>query len=115
MDAIVYHNPACSKSRKTLELLQAEGIEPEIIEYLKSPPDKAALQRILRLLDCAPRELMRTSEAVYRAKGLDDASLAEDRLLDAMITDPILIQRPIVIIDGKATIGRPPEKILDLL
>lgn len=112
---MIYHNPRCSKSRKTLELLRAKNIEPEIIEYLNSPPTRSQLTGILRLLDMGPRDLIRTGEAAYRENGIDDPSLTDDQLLDAMIEHPILIQRPIVVVGDRAAIGRPPEIILDLV
>jgi arsenate reductase (glutaredoxin) len=115
MSVEIYHNPRCSKSRQTLELLQAQGVEPEVVEYLKTPPDKATLQRILAMLGLQPRQLMRTKEAEYKALGLDDPKLSRDQLIDAMIATPKLIERPIVIKDGKAALGRPPEKILEIL
>jgi arsenate reductase len=115
MSVEIYHNPRCSKSRQTLELLQAQGVEPEVVEYLKTPPDKATLQRILDMLGLEPRQLMRTKEEEYKAQGLDDPKLTREQLIDAMIATPKLIERPIVIKDGKAAIGRPPEKILEIL
>ena len=115
MSVEIYHNPRCSKSRQTLELLQAQGVEPEVVEYLKTPPDKATLKRILDMLGLEPRQLMRTKEEEYKALGLDDPKLTREQLIDAMIATPKLIERPIVIKDGKAAIGRPPEKILEIL
>ena len=115
MSVTIYHNPRCSKSRQTLALLVERGIEPEIIEYLKAPPEAAELKRILGLLAMAPRDLMRKSEAPYAAGGLADEGLSEDDLVAAMIADPILIERPIVLANGKAAIGRPPEKVLEIL
>ncbi|MCG8427758.1 MAG: arsenate reductase (glutaredoxin), partial [Chromatiales bacterium] len=88
---------------------------PEITEYLKTPPDKATLEQILDMLGLEPRELMRTKEAEYKEQGLDNPELSRDQLIQAMIDTPKLIERPIVIKDGKAAIGRPPEKILDIL
>jgi arsenate reductase len=115
MSVTIYHNPRCSKSRQTLELLKTEGINPEIIEYLNTPPDKATLKKILKLLDLEPRDLMRKKEAAYKEARLDDDSLSDDELIDAMIETPILIERPIVLANGKAAIGRPPESVLDIL
>jgi arsenate reductase (glutaredoxin) len=115
MSVEIYHNPHCSKSRQTLELLQARGITPKVVKYLETPPDRTNLTRILDLLGLEPRELMRCKEAEYKAQGLDNPSLTRDQLIDAMITTPKLIERPIVIKDGKAAIGRPPEKILEIL
>jgi arsenate reductase len=115
MSIEIYHNPRCSKSRQTLQLLQQQGIEPEVVEYLKTPPDKATLKRILKLLGLEPRELMRSKEKEYKALSLDDPNLTNDQLIEAMIATPKLIERPIVIKNGKAAIGRPPEKVLEIL
>ncbi len=115
MTVTIYHNPRCSKSRQTLALLQEKGIEPEIIEYLKTPPNKTKLKEILSLLDMAPRDLMRKKESAYKEAGLDDDSLSKDELIAAMIENPVLIERPIVLANGKAAIGRPPESVLDIL
>ncbi|MES9973908.1 MAG: arsenate reductase (glutaredoxin) [Candidatus Thiodiazotropha sp.] len=115
MSVDIYHNPRCSKSRQTLQLLQDQGIDPDVVEYLKTPPDKATLGQILDMLGLEPRELMRTKEKEYKALQLDNPSLSRDQLIDAMIANPKLIERPIVIQNGKAAIGRPPEKVLDIL
>ena len=115
MHVVMYHNPRCSKSRQTLQLLKDRGIEPEIIEYLKTPPDRKKLKEILKLLGMGPRDLMRTKESVYREAGLDDEDLSEDQLLDAMIEHPVLMERPVVLANGKASLGRPPEQVLDIL
>ncbi|ADJ27160.1 arsenate reductase (glutaredoxin) [Nitrosococcus watsonii] len=111
----IYHNPRCSKSRQTLQLLREQGIEPVIIEYLKSPPTPAQLSEILQLLDKQPRDLMRQKEAEYEDNGLDNPSLSREQLIAAMLAYPILIERPIVLANGKAAIGRPPEKVLEIL
>ena len=115
MSVTLYHNPRCSKSRQTLELLQARGIEPEIVEYLKTPPDAPTLSRILDLLGFEPRQLMRKKEAEYAANRLNDPELTRDGLIAAMIADPVLIERPIVLAQGKAALGRPPESVLAIL
>tara|TARA_R110002167_G_scaffold30252_3_gene100112 strand:+ start:667 stop:1083 length:417 start_codon:yes stop_codon:yes gene_type:complete len=115
MTVTIYHNPRCSKSRETLKLLQDKGIEPKIVEYLQSPPSKTKLKEILKLLGLKPRELMRRKEAEYKARGLDDDSLKTDELIDAMIATPKLIERPIVLANGKAALGRPPEAVLEIL
>ncbi|MES9828160.1 MAG: arsenate reductase (glutaredoxin) [Candidatus Thiodiazotropha sp.] len=115
MSIEIYHNPRCSKSRQTLQLLHDRGIDPDVVEYLKTPPDKATLGLILDMLELEPRELMRTKEKEYKALQLDNPSLSRDQLIDAMIANPKLIERPIVIQNGKAAIGRPPEKVLDIL
>jgi arsenate reductase (glutaredoxin) len=111
----IYHNPRCSKSRQTLDLLREHAVQPEVVEYLKTPPDHGALARILDMLGLEPRELMRKGEAEYKALGLDDPRLDRDALIAAMVEHPILIERPIVIKDGKAAIGRPPAKVLEIL
>jgi arsenate reductase len=115
MSVTIYHNPRCSKSRQALELLRGRGIEPEIIEYLKTPPSAAELKRILALLGKRPREIMRKGEAVYKEKGLKDESLGDDALIAAMVADPILIERPIVVANGKARLGRPPETVVEIV
>ncbi|MEW8468940.1 MAG: arsenate reductase (glutaredoxin) [Candidatus Thiodiazotropha sp.] len=115
MSIEIYHNPRCSKSRQTLQLLQDKGIEADVVEYLKTPPDKATLERILAMLGLEPRELMRKKEKEYKALQLDDPQLSRDHLIEAMIANPKLIERPIVVQDGKAAIGRPPEKVLEIL
>lgn len=115
MSVTMYHNPRCGKSRQTLKLLQERGIEPTIIEYLKTPPDAKTLKSILKKLGMAPRELMRRKEPPYKALKLDDPSLSTDTLVDSMVENPILIERPIVLAGGKAALGRPPEKVLDIL
>jgi len=111
----IYHNPRCSKSRQTLALLEEQGVTPSIVKYLETPPSAAQLQEILTLLAFAPRQLMRIKEAEYKALGLDDESLSNDELIAAMIATPKLIERPIVLANGKATIGRPPENVLAIL
>lgn len=118
MTVTIYHNPRCGKSRQALELLRGHGIEPHIVEYLKTPPDAAALRRLLGLLGLKPRQLMRPKESA--AAGLTDATLDDDALIAGMVTHPITIERPIVvkedIINGdKAVLGRPPEKVLEIL
>lgn len=111
----IYHNPRCSKSRQTLALLEEQGVQPSIVKYLETPPTAAQLHEILTLLALAPRQLMRIKEAEYKALGLDDESLSSDELIAAMITTPKLIERPIVLANGKAAIGRPPENVLAIL
>ena len=115
MSVTIYHNPRCSKSRQTLALLKDRGIEPEIVEYLTTPPDAAELTRILGLLGMAPRALMRKGEDAYRANDLGDRSKSDEALVRAMVANPILIERPIVLAGGKAALGRPPEAVLDIL
>ena len=119
MTVAIYHNPRCGKSRATLALLQERGIEPSIIEYLSTPPDAKRLKHLLKLLGMKPRELMRKGEAVYKERGLADPKLDDATLIAAMVKDPILIERPIVVVkDAKgerAALGRPPENILKIL
>jgi arsenate reductase (glutaredoxin) len=115
MTVTIYHNPLCSKSRQTLALLAEHGIEPEIIAYLDSPPSADDLGRILNLLGLEPRDLMRKKEDAYKAAGLDDSSLTRDALITAMVVNPVIIERPIVLANGKAAVGRPPETVLDIL
>ncbi len=115
MSATIYHNPKCSKSRQTLELLQEKGITPTVIEYLKTPPTAEKLRDILSQLGMSPRDLMRKKEDAYSDLGLDNPSLSEDDLIGHMIQHPILIERPIVLANGKAALGRPPEQVLDIL
>lgn len=111
----IYHNPRCSKSRQTLELIRQQGIEPEVIEYLKTPPSKSELVDILSRLNMEPRQLMRTKEVEYRENNLDSTELSNDQLIDAMVKNPKLIERPIVINLQKVALGRPPENVLEIL
>ncbi len=115
MSVEIYHNPRCSKSRQTLQVLKDSGVEPEIVEYLKTPPDRATLERVLDMLGIEPRDLMRKKEKEYKEHNLSDPDLSRDQLIDAMLAHPKLIERPIVIKNGKAAIGRPPEKVLEIL
>ena len=115
MSVTIYHNPRCSKSRQTLQLLRDNGVEPTIIEYLKAPPDAATLMEILDKLGLEPRGLMRNTEEVYKENGLADNDLSESELIDAMVANPILIERPIVLANSKAALGRPPESVLNIL
>ena len=111
----IYHNPRCSKSCQTLELLQEKGLEPEVIEYLKTPPDFTTLTRLLNQLGMAPMELMRTKEAVFAELQLGGAEITDEQLITAMEKNPILIERPIVVAGGKARLDRPPERVLEIL
>ena len=115
MAVTIYHNPRCSKSRQTLQLLRDRGIEPEIVEYLDNPPSAAELKRILGLLGKGPREVMRRQEAEYKAAGLDDVGLGDEALIAGMVANPKVIERPIVVAGAKAAFGRPPEAVLDIL
>lgn len=113
MTVTIYHNPRCSKSRATLKLLQERGIEPQVIEYLKTPPDEQELRRILAMLGLRPRQLLRPAEA--KAAGLDDPALDDDAVIRGMVAHPVTMERPVMVKDGQARIGRPPEKVLELL
>ena len=115
MPVTIYHNPHCSKSRQTLELLQKNTAEPDVIEYLNTPPDAATLDKILTMLNMEPRDLMRKNETEYNDNKLDDTTLSRDDLIKAMVEHPKLIERPIVVTNGKAIIGRPPESVLSIL
>jgi arsenate reductase len=109
------HNPRCSKSRQALALLEERGLEPEVVEYLKTPPSAADLDAIFKAMGKDPREVMRTREAPYKELDLKDPSLSRDALLTAMAANPILIERPILVNGKKAALGRPPEAILEIL
>ena len=111
----ILHNPRCSKSRSTLQLLRDNGHEPEIILYLETPPDADQLKFILTALGRRPRDLMRTGEPEYHQQGLTDEHLSDDQLIAAMVATPKLIELPVVLANGKAAVGRPPESVLDIL
>jgi arsenate reductase len=115
MAVTIYHNPRCSKSRQTLQLLQDKGIEPLIVEYLKTPPSEQELNRILKLLGLKPRDILRTREAEYKQAGLDDPSLSDAQIIKLMVEYPKVIERPIVVTDHSAALGRPPEKVLEVI
>ena len=110
----IYHNPRCSKSRKALELLRENGIEPNIVEYLKTPPDKATLQKITKMLGVKAEQIVRKGENTFK-QNFAERSLSEDQWLEALVQYPILIERPIVVKGTRAVLGRPPENALDLL
>ena len=110
----IYHNPRCSKSRKALELLRERGIEPNIVEYLKSPPDKADLRKITKMLGLNAEQIVRKGEDAFK-QHFAGKTLTEDQWLDALAKYPILIERPIVIKGSQAALGRPPENVLELL
>lgn len=112
---VIYHNPRCSKSRQTLELLNQHGVDADVVEYLKTPPDAATLGSLLAMLGLQPRDLIRTGESDYKALGLDDPALSDTQLIAAMVERPRLIQRPIVVRDGRAALGRPPEQVMEIL
>lgn len=115
MSVTILHNPRCSKSRQTLALLEEKGVQPTIVEYLKTPPSAGEIADILAKLAVEPRDLMRTKEAEYKEQGLDNPDLTAEQLIDAMVATPKLIERPVVLANGKAAIGRPPEQVLDIL
>jgi arsenate reductase len=110
----IRHNPRCSKSRATLALLQDNGIQPEVRLYLEDPPSDSELREVLKRLGRSPRELLRRGEDEYRALGLAEPGLANDAIVEAMAGHPRLIERPVVLHDGKAALGRPPEAVLEL-
>ena len=115
MAVTIYHNPRCSKSRQTLQLLQDRGIEPEIVEYLKTPPSVDEMDAVLAKLGIEPRALMRTKEAAWREAGMSDEKLSRRRLIELMVANPIVIERPIVVNGTRAALGRPPESVLSIL
>ena len=115
MNVTIYHNPACGTSRNTLGLIRNAGVEPEIIEYLKTPPSRATLQQLIADAGLGVREAMRQKEALYRDLKLDDPTLPDDALLDAMLAHPILINRPFVVTPLGAQLCRPSELALDIL
>ncbi|PHS67607.1 MAG: arsenate reductase (glutaredoxin) [Methylophaga sp.] len=114
-DIQIYHNPRCSKSRETLALLEQQGVDVTIVEYLKSPPTESELKQIIQTLGITPRALLRKGEAIYKELHLKDDTLSDEQLIKAMCDNPKLIERPIVIHNGKAKIGRPPTSVLDIL
>ena len=111
----IFYNPRCSKCRLTMDILNDRGVQTTIIEYLNTPPDTAELNKVLDILGLEPRDLMRKHETPYKENKLDNPDLSREQLIQAMIDIPILIERPIIINGNKATIGRPPEKVLDIL
>ena len=115
MSTTLYHNPRCMKSREALELIRRQGIEPVIREYLKDPPDRETLIALLKMLGITPRALLRTKELPYKELNLNDKNLTDQRLIEAMVQHPILIERPILIHQDLAVIGRPPEQVLTIL
>jgi arsenate reductase (glutaredoxin) len=115
MDVVIYHNPACGTSRSVLGLIRDAGIEPRVIEYLKTPPSRAELQDLIARMGISPRELLREKGTPYHELGLDDPALTDDAILDAMMAHPILIQRPIVVAPNGVRLCRPPETVRELL
>ncbi|EHW0693398.1 arsenate reductase (glutaredoxin) [Vibrio parahaemolyticus] len=116
MSVVIYHNPRCSKSRQTLELLEQNGVTPEVVKYLDTPLNVDELKALYAQLGFSSvREMMRTKEDVYKELGLGEASVSDDQLFEAMAQNPKLLERPVVVANGKAKIGRPPEQVLDIL
>lgn len=115
MTVRIYHNPRCSKSRETLKLLRDRGIEPEIVAYLEHPPSAVVLDGLLRAMGKQPRDLMRRKEAPYKALKLDDPGMTRGDLVMAMVENPVLIERPIVVNGDRVALGRPPEAVLAIL
>ncbi len=113
--ATIYHNPRCSKSRATLKLIEDAGITPEVVLYLEQPPDADTLRSVIELLGCPVSDLIRKSEALYRDLGLTDRTPADEEWLRILVNHPKLLERPIVVNNGKAAIGRPPENVLEIL
>jgi arsenate reductase len=111
----IYHNPRCSKSRQTLALLQQQGIEPSVIEYLKDVPSAADIESLLSKLGISARELLRTKEDAFKEHNLSDASISDADIIRAMVASPKLIERPIVVNGNQARIGRPPEQVLEII
>ena len=112
---VIYHNPNCSKSRETLQILENHQCSPQIIEYLETPPDQQELKRIVKMLGISARDLLRTAEQVYQDAELDDDTLSEEEIIEAICEYPALLQRPIVVLGDRAIIGRPPEKVLEII
>ncbi len=115
MTVTIYHNPRCSKSRQTLELLEKKGVKPNVVKYLETPPSIAELKSILEKLGLKARDIVRKGEARFEELGLKGHDAADDELLGLMVKNPILIERPIVVHGDKAAIGRPPEAVLKIL
>lgn len=115
MTTTIFHNPRCSTSRNALALIQASGETPEVVEYLKTPPSREYLVELLNKMQISPRELMRSKEAVFTELGLDNPEVSDDKLIDAMIDNPILINRPIVVTEKGAVLCRPLERIFEVL
>lgn len=115
MTITIWHNPRCSKSRQTLDLLKSKGLEPTIREYLKEPPSKAEVEKLVTLVGGDPRELIRDGEAEFKALKVRKADLTKAQIVDAIAAHPVLLQRPIVVRGARAAIGRPPEAVLPVL
>ena len=115
MTTTIFHNPRCSTSRNALALIQAAGETPEVVEYLKTPPSREYLVELLNKMQMSPRELMRSKEAVFTELGLDNPEVSDDKLIDVMIDNPILINRPIVVTEKGAVLCRPLERLFEVL
>ncbi|MBT0120386.1 arsenate reductase (glutaredoxin) [Vibrio campbellii] len=116
MSVVIYHNPRCSKSRQTLELLEQNGVTPEVVKYLDTPLNVEQLKALYAQLGFSSvREMMRTKEDIYKELALGDTSVTDGQLFDAMARNPKLFERPVVVANGKAKIGRPPEQVLEIL
>jgi len=115
METLIYHNPQCGTSRNVLAMIKASGETPKVIEYLETPPGRARLVELLGMMKIAPRDLLRRKGTPYDELKLDDPALTDEQLIDAMVTHPILINRPIVVTDKGARLCRPSELVLDLL
>ncbi|MFT4181963.1 MAG: arsenate reductase (glutaredoxin) [Rhizobium sp.] len=115
MDVVIYHNPNCGTSRNALALIRNAGIEPHVVEYLKTPPSRAMLVQLVARMGIATRDLLREKGTPYAELGLGDSKLTDDQLLDAMLSHPILINRPIVVSPKGVKLCRPSEEVLDLL
>ena len=115
MTVTIYHNPACGTSRNTLEMIRQSGEEPQVVEYLKTPPSREVLIELLDVMGMKPRDILRKKGTPYAELGLDDPALGDEELLDAMMAHPILIERPIVVTDKGVALCRPSEKVLPLL
>ena len=111
---VIYHNPRCSKSRATLKILQAHGIQPKIIEYLKTPLSRDEITNLITMLNISPRNLLRKGESGYKVLDLENKNINDANIVSAIADNPILMERPIVVSGGKAKIGRPPEQVLEL-
>jgi arsenate reductase len=115
MNVTIYHNPACTTSRNVLQYLRDRGVQLTVVEYLKTPPDRATLKTLLKRMNMKPADLVRRKGDVYAASGLDDPAVSDERILDAMLAHPVLIERPIVATQDGAALCRPWEKVKTLV
>lgn len=114
-EVTLFHNPRCSKSREALRLLEERGARPTIVEYLDTPPDERTLRELIHKLGVRPKDVVRRGEAAFKALGLADALEDDDTVIRAILSEPILLERPIAVLEERARIGRPPERVLELL